>query len=173
MRLVDLSSPVDARGWEPEPVTHEVITPAEGARHMAEEMREHFGIEFDPSVLDDGELLSIDTPRLTTHTGTHIDAPAHYGTRASYREGPPRTIDELPLEWFHRPAVVLDLTDAPPAPSAPTGFKPNWTGWASSWRPSTSCSCTPEPTGGPVRRNTSRTSPGSTDPPCTSCSTSE
>ncbi|KAB8169917.1 cyclase family protein [Streptomyces sp. 3MP-14] len=114
MRMIDLSSPVDAQGWEPETLSHEVITPAEGARHMAEEMSKHFGVEFDPEVLDDGELLSIDTLTLTTHTGTHIDAPAHYGTRASYREGPPRTIDELPLEWFHRPAVVLDLTDAEP-----------------------------------------------------------
>lgn len=114
MRMIDLSSPVDAHGWEPEPVDHRITTPAEGAIHMANEMREHFGIDFDPSVLDDGELLSIDTLTLTTHTGTHIDAPSHYGTRASYHDGPPRTIDELPLEWFHRPAVVLDLTDAEP-----------------------------------------------------------
>lgn len=114
MRLVDLSSPVDAEGWEPESVTHEITTPAEGAVHMATEMREHFGLDFDPTVLDDGELLSIDTLRLTSHTGTHVDAPAHYGTRASYRKGPPRTVDELPLDWFHRPGVVLDLTAARP-----------------------------------------------------------
>ena len=120
MRMIDLSTAVDASGWEPEPVDHEVMSPAEGARHMAAEMREHFGIEFDPEVLDDGELLSIDTLRLTTHTGTHVDAPAHYGTRASYRDGGPRTIDQLPLHWFHRPAVVLDLTDeAPGAVGAP------------------------------------------------------
>lgn len=114
MRIVDLSSPIDATGWEPEPVTHHIVSPAEGARHMADEMRAHFGIDFDPKVLDDGELLSIDTLTLTTHTGTHVDAPAHYGTRASYRNGGPRTIDELPLDWFYRPGIVLDLTDAPP-----------------------------------------------------------
>ncbi|MGA5305642.1 cyclase family protein [Nucisporomicrobium flavum] len=113
MKLIDLSAPVDASGWEPEPLTHEIMSPADGARHMAAEMREHFGIDFDPSVLDDGELLSIDTLKLTTHTGTHIDAPSHYGTRASYRAEGPRTIDEMPLEWFYRPAWVLDLTDEP------------------------------------------------------------
>jgi cyclase len=112
--MIDLSTPVDAAAWEPEPVTHTVTTPAEGAVHMAEEMHRHFGIAFDPAVLDDGELLSIDTLQLTSHTGTHVDAPSHYGTRASYSDGAPRTIDELPLHWFHRPAVVLDLTDAEP-----------------------------------------------------------
>ncbi|WP_433170034.1 cyclase family protein [Actinoallomurus sp. CA-150999] len=110
MRLIDLSSPVDASAWEPEPVSHVVTDPAEGARHMSAEMREHFGIEFDPGVLPDGELLSIDTLTLTSHTGTHIDAPSHYGSKASY--GVPRNIDEMPLEWFHRPAMVLDLTGA-------------------------------------------------------------
>ncbi|WP_328406282.1 cyclase family protein (plasmid) [Streptomyces sp. NBC_00390] len=108
MRMIDLSSPVDASQWEPETVTHRITTPAEGARHMSAEMLEHFGVHFDPAVLPDGELLSIDTLTLTTHTGTHIDAPAHYGTRARY--GEPRTIDQMPLDWFHRPCVVLDLS---------------------------------------------------------------
>ncbi|MFE2099112.1 MULTISPECIES: cyclase family protein [unclassified Streptomyces] len=112
MRLIDLSSPVDAAGWEPEPISHTVMTPAEGAVHMSEEMREHFGIDFDPSVLPDGELLSIDTLSLTTHTGTHIDAPSHYGSKGP--DGAPRHIDEMPLEWFHNPGVVLDLTGLEP-----------------------------------------------------------
>ncbi|WP_336053816.1 cyclase family protein [Streptomyces sp. CA2R101] len=111
MRIVDLSSPVDATAWEPDPVVHEVLTPAEGARHMSEEMRKHFGVEFDPSVLPDGELLSLDTFTLTSHTGTHVDAPSHYGTRAAY--GTPRHIHEMPLEWFHRPGLLLDLSDQP------------------------------------------------------------
>jgi len=110
MRLIDLSSSIDATQWEPEPVSHEIVTPAEGAAHMAQEMREHFGLDFDPAELPDGELLSIDNMSLNTHTGTHIDAPSHYGTRAGYGDGRPRNIDELPLDWFHRPAFVLDFT---------------------------------------------------------------
>jgi cyclase len=89
-----------------------VLNHADGAKHMSSEMRAHFGIEFDPAVLPDGELLSVDTLTLTSHTGTHIDAPAHYGSRASY--GAPKTIDQLPLSWFHGPAVVVDLTDVRP-----------------------------------------------------------
>ena len=112
MRIIDLSSPIDASFEEAEPVTHDIITPAAGAQHMSEEMKLHFGIDFDPQVLPDGEFLSIDTLSLTTHTGTHIDAPSHYGTKAHYGDGTPRTIDQMPLDWFHRPACVLDLTGA-------------------------------------------------------------
>ncbi|HEX4722160.1 MAG TPA: cyclase family protein [Pseudonocardiaceae bacterium] len=108
-RLIDLSSPVDAQQWEPDPVVHETMSPAAGAEHMAAAMREHFGFDFDIAVLPDGEFLNNDTLTLTTHTGTHVDAPAHYGSSASY--GVPRTIDQLPLEWFDGPGFVLDVTD--------------------------------------------------------------
>ncbi|QKW24456.1 cyclase family protein [Kitasatospora sp. NA04385] len=109
MRIIDLSSPVDAAGWEPDPIVHEIMTPAEGARHMAEEMRLHFGLEFDPADLPGGELLSLDTLTLTSHTGTHVDAPSHYGSVGDY--GVPRHIDAMPLDWFLRPAQVLDVSD--------------------------------------------------------------
>nr|QVQ68794.1 mmyY [uncultured bacterium] len=108
MRVIDLSTPIDVSKWEPEPVIHEVMSPAEGARHMSAEMLEHFGVHFDPTVLPDQELLSIDTLTLTSHTGTHVDAPSHYGSRASY--GEPRHIDQMPLDWFQRPGVVLDIS---------------------------------------------------------------
>lgn len=112
MRMIDLSSPVDASFWEPDPVVHTAMSPADGARHMASEMLEHFGMEFDVNVLPQAEFLNNDTLTLTTHTGTHVDAPAHYGSMAGYRAEGPRTVDELPLEWFHNPAFVLDISDA-------------------------------------------------------------
>jgi cyclase len=112
MRIIDLSTPVDASKWEPESVTHEIMSPADGAKHMSEEMKANFGLEIDPADLPDGELLSIDTLTLTSHTGTHIDAPAHYGTRCSYGDGTPRTIDQMPLDWFYSKGVVLDLSEA-------------------------------------------------------------
>lgn len=110
MRLLDLSSPVDADSWEPEPVSLTTMSAAEGAAHMAAEMKEHFDLDFAPDTLPGGEFLTNDTVTLTTHTGSHIDAPAHYGT-ASY--GTARTIDEMPLDWFHRPGIVLDVRDVP------------------------------------------------------------
>jgi cyclase len=114
MRVIDLSSSIDASYWEPDPVTHDVLTPAEGARHMCAEMSAHFGLKFDPSALPDAEFLANDTLTLTSNTGTHVDAPAHYGTRADYGSGQPRTIDLVPLDWFWRPGFVLDLTTAGP-----------------------------------------------------------
>lgn len=112
VRLIDLSSPVDPSRYEPDPVTVETLSPREGAEHMCAEMREHFGIEFSPEELPDMEFLSLDRVSLTTHTGTHVDAPAHYGSRSPHG-GPPLTIDQVPLDWFYRPGIVLDLTDAP------------------------------------------------------------
>jgi len=113
MRVIDLSSSIDAAaGWEASPVVHDILSPAQGAAHMAEKMRENWSVAFDPSVLPEGELLSLDTLTLTTHTGTHVDAPSHYGSTAAYG-GRPKNVDELPLDWFFRPGVVLDLTDAP------------------------------------------------------------
>lgn len=123
MRIIDLSSPVDAAGYEPDPVVHEILTPAEGARHMSEEMRTHFGLEFDPAELPDGEFLSLDRITLTTHTGTHVDAPSHYGSRAGYGSGVPRTVDQLPLDWFHRPGMVLDLTGLGPGVAGPADLE--------------------------------------------------
>src|ERR1019366_8318097 len=45
---------------------------------------------------------------VTTHNGTHVDAPWHY---ASTTDGGKRamTIDEMPLDWFLRPGVKLDF----------------------------------------------------------------
>jgi len=109
MRLLDLSSPVDAAFWEPDPVKHTVMSATEGARHMASEMKAHFDLDFPPETLPGGEFLTNDTFTLTTHTGTHVDAPSHYGT-ASY--GKARHIDEMPLDWFCRPGLLLDVRDA-------------------------------------------------------------
>lgn len=51
--------------------------------------------------------------RLTTHSGTHVDAPWHYhATQDAKAPGgarPSQTIDQMPLEWFFNPGVKLDL----------------------------------------------------------------
>ena len=45
---------------------------------------------------------------LTSHTGTHMDAPWHYGETTA--AGPAATIDEIPLEWCMGGGVWLDLS---------------------------------------------------------------
>jgi kynurenine formamidase len=55
-----------------------------------------------------GEAFALETIRLSTHNGTHVDAPRHYGSKMA--DGTPsRTIDQMPLDWFFRPAVKLDF----------------------------------------------------------------
>lgn len=44
-----------------------------------------------------------------THSVTHLDAPYHYNSTIQGR--PSETIDELPLDWFFAPGVVIDHLD--------------------------------------------------------------
>ncbi len=62
--------------------------------------------------LPDGKGWTVELVQLSTHSGTHLDAPWHYhptmdrGTRAL-------TIDEIPLDWCMGNGVVLDLRHCP------------------------------------------------------------
>jgi len=67
--------------------------------------------------LPDGEVWAVETLELSTHNGTHMDAPWHFhSTQDSALEGgarPAMTIDELPLDWCQKPGVKLDFRDKP------------------------------------------------------------
>ena len=62
--------------------------------------------------LPEGNGWAIENLSLTTHSGTHLDAPYHFyptmngGERAW-------TIDEVPLEWCIGNGVVMDFSDKP------------------------------------------------------------
>jgi kynurenine formamidase len=62
--------------------------------------------------LPDGAGWAVERVQLSTHNGTHIDAPWHYhptmdrGKRAI-------TIDKVPLEWCFQPGVKLDFRHLP------------------------------------------------------------
>lgn len=57
--------------------------------------------------LPDGKAWASETLRLSTHAGTHIDAPYHYFPTSEGK--PARKVDQLPLEACFGPGVVLDL----------------------------------------------------------------
>ena len=65
-----------------------------------------------PADLPDGEGWAVERVRITTHNGTHLDAPWHY---ASTMDGGARaiTIDEVPLEWCFARGVKLDFRHLP------------------------------------------------------------
>jgi kynurenine formamidase len=54
-----------------------------------------------------GKGWAVEEVRAITHTGTHVDAPYHYGSTSEGK--PARTIDEVPLDWCFAPGVVLDM----------------------------------------------------------------
>ncbi|MBO6563823.1 MAG: cyclase family protein [Pseudomonadales bacterium] len=62
--------------------------------------------------LPDSEGWAVETVKLSTHNGTHLDAPYHF---ASTMNGGERaiTIDEVPLEWCFNDGVKLDFRDKP------------------------------------------------------------
>jgi kynurenine formamidase len=106
MRFVDLSAPITQSPTEtPEPLRTdiELSDHAEGARQIEALL----GV---PSrLLRDGEGWAVETfTRFGTHSSTHVDAPWHYNSRIQGERA--QTIDELPLDWFFGPGVVLDMT---------------------------------------------------------------
>jgi kynurenine formamidase len=58
--------------------------------------------------LPDGEAGAIEFARLTTHNGTHLDAPYHFHSTMNRGERS-ATIDEVDLDWCFQPGVKLDF----------------------------------------------------------------
>jgi kynurenine formamidase len=65
-----------------------------------------------PEDLPASEGWAVERIELSTHNGTHVDAPWHY---ASTMDGgkPAARIDEIPLEWCFQPGVKLDFRHLP------------------------------------------------------------
>ncbi len=64
------------------------------------------------SDLPDGKGWAIERVELSTHNGTHLDAPWHYHPTMNGGERS-WTIDEVPLEWCFQPGVKLDFRHLP------------------------------------------------------------
>jgi kynurenine formamidase len=106
--LIDLSigleSDVASEPWPPE---IERYDHEDGAELLAGNLRES-GYDVAAADFPDGMGLGWEQLTAITHTGTHMDAPSHYGPTVDGE--PAMTIDDVPLEWTRGHAVVLDLT---------------------------------------------------------------
>jgi len=58
--------------------------------------------------LPDGEGWAVERVQLSTHNGTHLDAPWHFHSTMD-KGKKSLTIDEIPLEWCFQPGVKLDF----------------------------------------------------------------
>jgi kynurenine formamidase len=87
-----------------EPNPHEIeYLDHEATLPIAEQLygvgREHF---------PGGRSWAYERVSLTTHSGTHVDAPWHYAPNGP--DGRAMTIDEVPLSWCMGDGVLLDMT---------------------------------------------------------------
>jgi kynurenine formamidase len=104
-RWLDLSAPTESSASEATPIRVDTLDHRAGAEVLG------MG-RLGPEDFPGGLAISNETVTLTTHSGTHVDAPRHYGPRTGDR--PARTIDEVPLDWCHGPGVRLDVRHVAP-----------------------------------------------------------
>lgn len=110
-RLIDLSIPLENGVASDPPGAEPTITYLAHGETLPQLAKYFPGLSSDD--LPDGQAWAVERVNLSTHNGTHMDAPWHYhptqdealipgGRRAM-------TIDEIPLDWCWRPAVKLDF----------------------------------------------------------------
>jgi kynurenine formamidase len=112
MRYIDLSATLDNDShWAPWWARNRVKRQSHRFGRFA--VRLIFGLG--PKYLRNRLGWANEVIELSTHGTTHVDAPWHYSPVCDGK--PARTIDELPLEWFHGPGVVIDISylDSPAA----------------------------------------------------------
>ena len=109
-RMIDLSSPLENETVYDPPFMRPKIEYKSNADTAALVCELFPGLRRED--LPDGEGWAIENIQLTTHNGTHMDAPIHFQSK-SIDGKPMMTIDQVPLDWFFRPGVKLDFRKVP------------------------------------------------------------
>ena len=105
-RFVDLSISIEPDLPSDPPIMIpkiQYVNHTEGASQM-----EEFFPGLKKEQLPSGLGWALEFMTLTTHSGTHLDAPYHYHPEMD-RGKPALTIDEIPLEWCFNNGVLLDF----------------------------------------------------------------
>lgn len=84
MKLIDISMALS-----PDSITYPGDTPFSTSRIMS---------------LDSGEICNLSRIEMSSHSGTHLDAPAHFIPGG-------KNIDEMPLDIYYGPVRVVDFVD--------------------------------------------------------------
>ncbi|APH73379.1 cyclase family protein [Aquibium oceanicum] len=105
-RIVDLSVPLEMGIASDPPMTLPKID------YLDHQMTAGQILPFFPGLtkeqLPSGEGWAVEQLTVSTHNGTHLDAPWHYASTMNNGERA-ITIDEVPLEWCFNPGVKLDF----------------------------------------------------------------
>ena len=109
-RLIDISIPLEAGVMSDPPWALPKITYLDH-HQTAPGIADYFGVPV--NALPEGEYAAIERAEISTHNGTHLDAPYHYFSRMNERlkpgGEPAMRIDAVPLDWCWQPAVKLDF----------------------------------------------------------------
>lgn len=101
VKIIDLSIPHENGATESAPPAIEHSDHAAGIARLGNK----FGLK--PEDFPHDTAMATDSITGKTHSGTHIDAPLHYGPTSEGR--PSKSVDQVPLEWFYGPGVLLDM----------------------------------------------------------------
>lgn len=112
-KLIDLTRPLanaDKSSFPPSllPLMRIIAPEIEYVDHAAGARIMQFLFQCSPEDLPEGEGWAEENLSLSSHLGTHVDAPWHYGSTCEGKRA--RTVDELALDELYRDAVVLDMT---------------------------------------------------------------
>jgi kynurenine formamidase len=105
VRIVDLSAPIRNDPPETPDFQRTRVEYSDNAAGAAQ-VEQLFGVP--RHLLRDGEAWAVEQLTIGTHNSTHLDAPYHYNS--TIQGSPAQTIDQLPLEWFYGPGVVVDFS---------------------------------------------------------------
>jgi kynurenine formamidase len=105
-RIVDLSVPLEAGIASDPPMALPKIDYLDHQKTVAQILPFFPGLTKDQ--LPNGEGWAVEHLSISTHNGTHLDAPYHYASTMNNGERA-ITIDEVPLEWCFNPGIKLDF----------------------------------------------------------------
>src|SRR5215207_8133105 len=114
--LIDLTTPLENRALS-EPTFAPEFESAPRIEYFshargAEECESLFGCSRDE--LPNGLGWSVEVVHAIVHTATHCDSPWHYSPVTDGGKTRSMTIDEVPLDWYYGPGVILDMTHKGP-----------------------------------------------------------
>jgi len=106
LTLIDISVPLKNDVTSDPPGNHPTIQYIDHQQSLPRMLQFFDGLRAQD--LPDGQGWAVEQVSLSTHNGTHLDAPWHFHPTMNRGERS-WTIDEVPLEWCFQPGVKLDF----------------------------------------------------------------